>query len=57
VPFKALYGFYEVKGMKMEMTCSDTARVTGSGIYAGVAPGLVAAPGTPTNEDLVKLPI
>ena len=57
VPFKALYGFYEVKGMKMEMSCADTARVTGAGIYAGVAPGLVAVPGTPVNEDLVKLPI
>ena len=57
VPFKSLYGFYEVKGMKMEMTCADTARVTGSGIYAGIAPGLVAVPTVPANEDLVKLPL
>lgn len=57
VPFRALYGFYEVKGMKMEMSCADTARITGSGIYAGPAPGLVAAPAVPDNEDLVKLPI
>lgn len=57
VPFRALYGFYEVKGMKMEMSCADTARVTGAGIYAGVAPGLITAPGTPANDDLVKLPI
>jgi len=25
----------------MEMSCADTARVTGSGIFAGIAPGLV----------------
>lgn len=41
----------------MEMTCADTARVTGAGIYAGLAPGLITAPGSPTNDDLVKLPI
>lgn len=57
VPFRNLYGFYEVRSMKMEMSCADTARVTGAGIYAGVAPGLSIAPGTPVNEDLVKLPI
>lgn len=57
LPFKNLYGFYEVRAMKMEMTCADTARATGAGLYAGVAPGLVAVPGTPVNEDLVKLPI
>lgn len=57
VPFRNLYGFYEVRSMKMEMSCADTARVTGAGIYAGVAPGLAIAPGTPVNEDLVKLPI
>lgn len=57
VPFRALYGFYEVRSMKMEMTCADTARCTGAGIYAGVAPGLVPVPTTPVNEDLVKLPI
>ncbi len=57
VPFRALYGFYEVKGMKMEMSCADTARVTGSGIFSGIAPGLIAAPTVPQNEDIVKLPI
>lgn len=57
VPFQSLYGFYECRAMKMEMTCADTARCTGAGIYAGVAPGLIAAPGTPINDDLVKLPI
>lgn len=57
VPFRSLYGFYEVRSMKMEMTCADTARCTGAGIFAGVAPGLVPAPGTPINDDLVKLPI
>ena len=57
VPFRGLYGFYEVRSMKMEMTCADTARCTGAGIFAGVAPGLLASPGTPTNNDLVKLPI
>ena len=41
----------------MEMSCADTARVTGAGIYAGPAPGLDLVPITPTNEDLVKLPI
>ena len=43
--------------MKAEMTCADTARVSGAGLYAGMAPGLLAAPGVPSNEDLVKLPI
>lgn len=57
VPFRDLYGFYEVRSMKMEMTCADTARCTGAGIFAGVAPGLLANPGTPTNDDLVKLPV
>lgn len=57
VPFLALYGFYEVKGMKMEMSCADTARVSGAGIFAGPAPGLIAAPPVPSNVDLVKLPI
>jgi len=35
IPFLALFGFYEVRGMKAEMTCADAARVTGSGIYGG----------------------
>lgn len=43
--------------MKAEMTCADSARVTGSGLYAGLAPGLNAIPGTPNNESLVQLPI
>jgi len=43
--------------MKAEMTVSDTSRCTGAGLYAGMAPGLVAAPTTPSNDDLVKLPI
>lgn len=57
VPFLALYGFYEVRGMKAEMTCADTARVTGSGLYAGLAPGLPNPAIVPSNNDLVKLPI
>lgn len=57
LPFLPLYAFYEVVGMKAEMTCADTARVTGSGLYAGMAPGLPNAPGAPTNEELVRLPI
>jgi len=52
-----LYGFYEVRGMKAEMSCADTSRVTGAGLYAGMAPGLVSPATVPTNEDLVKLPI
>jgi len=43
--------------MKAEMTCADTARVSGAGLYAGMAPGLSTTAGVPTNEDLVKLPI
>lgn len=57
VPFLALYGFYEVRGMKAEMTCADTARVSGAGLYAGMAPELVAGAGVPSNDNLVKLPI
>lgn len=56
-PFIPLYSFYEVVGMKAEMSCADTARVTGSGLYAGMAPGLVAAPSAPLNAELVRLPI
>jgi len=43
--------------MKAEMTVSDTSRCTGAGLYAGMAPGLVNNPATPSNDDLVKLPI
>lgn len=57
IPFIPLYGFYEVRGMKAEMSCADTARITGSGLYAGMAPGLTAPAGAPSNDDLVKLPI
>ena len=59
VPFLNLFGFYEVRGMKAEMTCSDAARVTGSGIYAGQAPNITGVPsaGAPSNDDLVKLPL
>jgi len=57
IPFLPLYGFYEVRGMKAEMSCADTARITGAGLYAGMAPGLAAAPGVPSNDDLVKLPL
>lgn len=39
------------------MSCADTARITGAGLYAGMAPGLIPAPGVPSNDDLVKLPI
>ncbi len=53
----ALYGFYEVRGMKAEMTCADSSRVTGAGLYAGMAPNLVASPGVPSNDNLVKLPL
>ena len=52
-----LYGFYEVRGMKAEMTCADTSRVTGSGLFAGMAPDLPAGAGVPTNDNIVKLPI
>lgn len=59
IPFLALFGFYEVRGMKAEMTCADAARVTGSGIYAGQAPNITNTPsaGAPTNDDLVKFPL
>ena len=62
-PFIPLYGFYEVVGMKAEMSCSATSNVTGAGLFAGMAPGLVNPSGTPavmpapTNDNLVKLPI
>lgn len=46
-PFIPLYGFYEVVGMKAEMSCSATSNVTGSGLFAGMAPGLVDPSGTP----------
>lgn len=39
------------------MSCADTARVTGSGLYAGIAPALPTVPGVPDNDNLVKLPI
>ena len=40
VPFLPLYGFYECRGMKAEMTVSALAGASGAGLYAGVAPGL-----------------
>lgn len=43
--------------MKAEMSCADTARVAGSGMYAGMAPGLNAIATVPSNDNLVKLPI
>jgi len=44
--------------MKAEMTVADTARISGSGLYAGMAPGLTQPIVlTPSNNDLVKLPI
>jgi len=43
--------------MKAEMTVADSARVTGAGLYAGMAPGLANNPVVPANDDLVKLPI
>ena len=59
VPFLALFAFYEVRGMKAEMTCADAARVTGSGIYSGQAPNITgqAASAAPSNDDLVKFPL
>ena len=59
VPFLGLFAFYEVRGMKAEMTCADSARVTGSGIYGGQAPNITGAPalGAPINDDLVKFPL
>ena len=57
VPFLGLYGFYEIRGMKAEMTVSDAVRCVGSGLYAGMAPNLVFPASTPNNVDLVKLPI
>jgi hypothetical protein len=56
-PFKNLYGFYEVRGMKMEATVAPTARIVGSGLFAGAAPGLTGAPIFPILNDIVKLPI
>lgn len=57
VPFRDLYGFYEVRGMKAEMSCADRAPITGAGLYAGMAPGLSGIATVPSNENLVKLPI
>ena len=57
VPFLNLYGFYEIRGMKAEMTVSDSSRCVGSGLYAGIAPNLVFPASTPNNVDLVKLPL
>jgi len=47
IPFRDLYGFYEVRGMKAEMTCADSQRISGSGMYAGPAPGLPNPSGVP----------
>ncbi len=43
--------------MKAEMTCADSARISGAGLYAGMAPGLSGIATTPSNENLVKLPL
>jgi len=52
-----LYGFYEVRGMKAEMTVSALANASGAGLYAGIAPGLIQPATVPSNDNLVKLPI
>ncbi len=43
--------------MKAEMSVADTQRVSGAGLYAGMAPGLSPGAGVPDNDNLVKLPI
>lgn len=43
--------------MKCEMSVADTARISGAGIYGGMAPGLASPAVTPNNADLVKLPL
>ncbi len=40
VGFLPLYGFYEIRGMKAEMSVADTARISGAGLFAGMAPGI-----------------
>ena len=56
-PFRNLYGFYEVKGMKAEMSVSALSGASGAGLYAGIAPALDPSATVPTNDNLVKLPI
>lgn len=48
--FIRLYAFYEVVGMKMEMTVQPNAPITGCGIYGGMIPDLSNYPPVPTNE-------
>jgi len=57
MPFVALYGFYEVVGMKAEMSIAALSGASGAGLYAGIAPGFASVGTTPDNENLVKLPI
>jgi len=56
IPFLNLYAFYEVIGMKAELTTAPNF-VTGAGIYAGMAPGFTNNPTTPVNDILVRLPL
>jgi len=39
-PFLPLYGFYEVRGMKAEMTVTALSNSSGAGLYAGICPGV-----------------
>jgi len=43
--------------MKAEMTVADTARISGAGLFAGMAPGIAQPESTPDNANLVKLPL
>ena len=57
VGFLPLYSFYEIRGMKAEMSVADSVRISGCNLYGGMAPGLASPALVPDDNNLVKLPI
>lgn len=51
INFSKLYAFYEVVGMKMQVTVNGARlAISGAGIFGGMVPGLNDPATVPTND-------